>query len=217
MEKNSLDFLSFLKTVYFNFKYFPFKIAVKLPIHISRYVKIRSTAGTITILSPIQYGMIKIGFGDVGFFDKEKSRSVWHFYGNVTFAGNADIGHGFKISGGGNLYFGHNFRITAESTIVCMHEIRFGNDCLVSWENLFMDTDFHKIYSQGQQINKNKPIIIGNHVWFGCRCTILKGVSIPDNSVIASNTVISKTFEESNTIIGGKPCHILKRDISWDV
>jgi hypothetical protein len=46
---------------------------------------------------------------------------------------------------------------------------------LISWENLFMDTDAHKIIQNVIIINGPEKIIVGNHAWIGCRCTILKG------------------------------------------
>ncbi len=212
-------YFSLWKTLYFNFKHFPPREAFKLPVYISKNVVIKSTVSTIKILHrPLSKGMIKIGFGDVGIFDKQKSRSIWHFYGNVTFAGYANLGHGTKISGNGNLVFGHNFNITAETSIVCNHEITFGNDVLFSWECLVMDTDFHKVIDKKLNcINKDKPIIIGDRVWIGCRCTILKGSVIGNDTVIAANTAINKPIETSNVIIAGNPTNIVKENITWSV
>ena len=67
---------------------------------------------------------------------------------------------------------------TAETSIVAFTEIRFGNNCLLSWDILVMDTDFHKLKDEfGNIINKPRPIIIGDRIWIGCRCLILKGQS----------------------------------------
>ena len=45
----------------------------------------------------------------------------------------------------GKLIFGDNSEITAESVIVFYKEIIFGENCLISWDNLIMDTDLHRI------------------------------------------------------------------------
>lgn len=47
-----------------------------------------------------------------------------------------------------------------------MQNIR-GNNSIISWDCLILDTDFHRIYKDGNMINENKPIEIGNHVWIG--------------------------------------------------
>lgn len=79
-----------------------------------------------------------------------------------------------------------------------------------------MDTDFHIIKDENGDItNKNRSILIGNHVWAGCRCTILKGSKIYDNNIIAANTLIANEYENSGCIIGGQPGKILKKDRFW--
>ena len=67
--------------------------------------------------------------------------------GHVVFKGRGYIGHGAKISVGkdATLMVGDNFTISAESTIVSMLNINFGDDCLLSWDILIMDSDLHKI------------------------------------------------------------------------
>ena len=101
---------------------------------------------------------------------------------------------------------------------MCQKEITFGKECLLSWDILIMDTDFHHmIDSNNEIINPPKSIHIGNHVWIGCRNTILEGVSIADNVIISANSTITKSINESYCAVGGsgKDINILKRDINW--
>jgi acetyltransferase-like isoleucine patch superfamily enzyme len=208
------------KTVLFNFKYFKIKEAFKFPILVSHRVWLLSSKGEISINSnQIKTGMIKIGFGGVGIFDQHKSRSIWEVSGKVIFNGECNIGHGSKISvsKGSILQLGRNLTITAETSIVCQKEITIGDNCLISWDTLLMDSDFHKIKNlKGNIINENLPIIIGDNVWIGCRNLILKGSKIPNNTIIASNSTITKSFSEENSIIGGNPCKVIKQGITWE-
>ena len=64
--------------------------------------------------------------------------------------------------------------------------------------------------------NKDIGIVIGNHVWIARRSMILKGVTIPDNSIISSYTLVNKRFVEQNTIIAGIPAKVVKRQINWN-
>lgn len=208
--------LSIPKTLYFNFMYFDFKDAIKLPVFVSKNVILKQVKGNIIIKDSISTGMIRIGFGDIGIFDKSRSKSIWDVCGIIVFNGNASIGHGSKINISGKLILGKNFKISAESTIICKKKLAFGDNCLVSWENLIMDTDFHKVYSYDKKlINCDRSIEIGNNVWIGCRCTILKGTRVKDNIVIAANTSLHSSFDFENAIIGGNPISILKNNISW--
>jgi len=205
------------KSIYFNFKYLPFRQAIKIPIIVSKKVYLLHTGGKIILDCPIKSGMIHIGHGYVGIFDKKVSRTIWEVSGTVIFKGKANIGHGSKICVmSGELILGNNFSITAESTIVTANSIKFGNDCILSWDILIMDTDFHKIKDKsGKILNPPTPIIIGNKVWIGCRCLILKGTTIPDNSVIGANSFISKRLEKENAVYGGQPVRLLKEEIIW--
>lgn len=214
--------LGIVRSIPFNFKSFPLKIAYKLPIIISPFVCLKENNGIIKIEnSKIEVGMIRIGFGGVGIFDSVFSRTIWQVSGTVIFKGKTNIGHGSKISVGklGKLEIGDNFIITAESSIICHKSIRFGNNNLISWENLFLDTDFHKIYNLNRKeiININKEIIIKDNVWIGCRNTFLKGTNISKNSIVASNSVINKEFLEENILIAGNPAKIVKKNVKWEL
>ncbi|POY34977.1 hypothetical protein C3K47_17490 [Solitalea longa] len=208
-----------LKSIYFNFKYLSLKQAVKLPFLISNKVYLLKAKGKVLIEGEIKPGMIEIGYGNVGIFDKKKSRSIWDVEGIVLFKGKANIGHGSKISVGenGTLIMGENFKISAESTIISSKKIEFGNACLLSWDVLIMDTDFHKIKDDNNLIlNSDEEIRIGNNVWIGCRSLILKGSIISNNSVIAANTIVKKKINRENIVIGGNPIRILKDNITWE-
>jgi len=204
------------KTIYFNFKYLPFKQAIRIPIKVSKRVYLWHTGGQIILDCPIKSEMIQIGYGGVGIFDREVSRSIWQVSGTVIFRGSARIGHGSKLSVGGTLILGNGFNITAESSIVATNRIEFGENCLLSWDILIMDTDFHKVKDKSENIlNPSAPIIIGNKVWIGCRCLILKGTTIPENCVIGANSFVGKRLEKENAVYGGQPVRLLKEEIIW--
>ncbi|MHC0442757.1 acyltransferase [Flavobacterium sp. 3-210] len=220
--------ISFLKllyrlnynTLFFNFKYFKFNDAIKFPVFVSRNVYLSKTSGEVLVEAPLKTGMIYLGFGDVGIFDKKNSRTIWQVSGKVIFQGIANIGHGAKINvaNKGTLILGDNFTISAESSIVVFTKIKFGNNCLLSWDILIMDTDFHKIKDGNNSIiNEPKDVIIGENTWIGCRCLILKGAIIPPNSIIGANTTVSKKLESENCLYAGNPINCIKTNVKWEV
>ena len=221
--KNNLSFLKAIwranpKTIYFNFRYLPWRQAIRFPFWISSRTYLRKTEGNITINGELHTGMIRIGYGDIGIFDNKRSRTIWEVAGKVVFEGKAEIGHGSKISVGdtGLLQMGKNFAITAESSIIAYKKVEFGNDCLLSWDILIMDTDFHPIMNERSEIqNPPSEIIIGNSVWIGCRSLILKGSVIPDGCVIAANTLVSKKLTGKNQVFGRQPLTVIAENISW--
>lgn len=95
--------------------------------------------------------------------------------------------------------------------------IELGNDCMFSMDITLWASDTHQIIDcgTGKIINKRYGIKIGNHVWCGTRCTILKDTIIQDNSIIGANSVVSGKFDVGNIIIAGHPAKQIKSGIDW--
>lgn len=96
-------------------------------------------------------------------------------------------------------------------------EIRFGDDNLFSSYCVFRTGDSHSILSAitGERINPARSIRVADRVWGGARTTLLKGASVAADSIIATGSVVTKTFEESNVLIGGTPARVLKQQVKW--
>ncbi len=207
------------KTLYFNFKYLPFKQAVKLPFHISSNILLRNVKGTVTLdCKNIFPGMIQIGYRRIGIFDNRRYKGIWEVSGNIVFRGLAIIGSGCKISIQKNalLDIGNNFTFVEGAAIIATNKILIGEHAFISWHTLIMDTDFHPIMNEkGEVINHSKPVIIGKRVWIGIRNTILNGAVIPDNSIIGACSVTAKQFTEPNSIYVGNPARCIKNNIDW--
>ena len=54
-----------------------------------------------------------------------------------------------------------------------------------------------------------KPVKIGKNVWIGAHATILPGVTIGDNAIIAAGAVVTKDVE-NNVVAGGVPAKKIK-------
>lgn len=54
-----------------------------------------------------------------------------------------------------------------------------------------------------------KPVKIGKNVWIGAHATILPGVTIGDNAIIAAGAVVNKDVEK-NAVAGGVPAKKIK-------
>lgn len=61
----------------------------------------------------------------------------------------------------------------------------------------------------GWELSDSKPIVIGNVVWIGANCTILKGVTIGEGAIVARNSVVTKDVAPY-TVVGGFPARIIK-------
>lgn len=135
--------------------------------------------------------------------------------GMVSIGENVRIGAGAKLScaEGATLQIGNNSSINVNSQIICMEHIVIGENVMLSWDDLVMDSDFHQI-QEGMIVKPvSRPITIGDNVWIGCRSTILKGCIVPNGCIVAANSTVTKTYQEKNCLIitGG----IAKQNVFW--
>lgn len=101
-------------------------------------------------------------------------------------------------------------------TVGKSNKITVGADCLFSDYIEIWASDTHTIKNEnGDFINPEKSITIGNKVWVGSRVTILKGVTINDGSIIGMASVVTKDVP-ANVISAGSPSKTIKENISWD-
>ena len=204
------------KSIYVNFRLLPFKQAVFLPIIVSRKTKLRSLSGKAH-LTKVKTGIVRIGFGGTDMMDYRYERSILKITGDIYFQGKTKIGVGAKIMVSGKLTLGNSFDITGDAMIICAKEIQIGDNCMIAWQSILMDTDQHAIYDEKKSvINQDKPIIIGNNVWIGAKSFILKGSILPDGCIIGANTTITKEFTQQKAVIAGNPAKIIKENIQWN-
>jgi len=209
------------KIVLFNFYVFPLSVAVKLPVYISTDTKIDGVRrGSIEILGPIKRGMIKIGFTGVkGVVGKRKT---YLRCGNeegtarIIFYGDARISSGALISvDRGILTLGKNVMINDNLYLSCNHRITFEDDVLVGWNVRIMDSDNHTIYEKGKEKDSVGPIFIGANTWVASDVKILKNTYVYHDSVIATESLVTRNFNTSNVLIAGNPAQVIKNDITW--
>lgn len=90
----------------------------------------------------------------------------------------------------GQLQIGSRCFFNSNTSITCMKQITIGEQCKFGNNLVIVDHD-HDFKNSGTEF-PGKEIEIGNHVWVGANCVILKGVHIGDNAVIAAGSVVRK-------------------------
>jgi acetyltransferase-like isoleucine patch superfamily enzyme len=60
-----------------------------------------------------------------------------------------------------------------------------------------------------RQPSHGSPVAIGQDVWFGARCIVLKGVRIGDHTVVGAGSVVVKSLPADSVAVG-VPCRVVK-------
>lgn len=78
-----------------------------------------------------------------------------------------------------------------------------------------MDCDGHPIMNEGVVINGDAGYHIGNHVWLGRECLVLKGTKTCDDIVFGARSVVSGIYTTHNAVYLGSPAKLKKENITW--
>ena len=87
--------------------------------------------------------------------------------------------------------------------------IRIGDNCMFAANVIISDSDWHGIYNRIRPFRCTKPVVIENNVWLGERVIVTKGVTIGENSVVGSGSVVTKSIPP-NSVTAGNPARIIK-------
>jgi len=192
------------KTLYVNFRCLPLKQAIRFPIVIRRKFSIHCL-GEIKIESDeICRGMICFGS-----FNNKSSRPTRIVNrGTIIFRGSCTIWEGVLLELGPKslLDIGDSSLLGENVNIMIRKGCKIGDYARIAFDSQIMDSDFH--YMLDMETNEIKdctqPIIIGNCNWIGNRSTIKKGTITPDYTIVASNSLLSKSY-----VMGGGKYPIL--------
>jgi len=96
------------------------------------------------------------------------------------------------------------------TVIGCFNKIIIGKNVRCGANTLITDSDWHL---DDFRSALSKPIIIGDNVWLGVNVTVMKGVTIGNNTIIGAGSIVTKNIP-ANVIAGGNPCKVIKEIIS---
>jgi acetyltransferase-like isoleucine patch superfamily enzyme len=115
--------------------------------------------------------------------------------------------HGEQI---GHIKIGDYALICPGVRIDSASHIDIGDNCMIASSSYLTDADWHDIYDRTQPIGNTKPIKLEPNVWIGDSCIVCKGVTIGENSVIGSGSVVTHDIP-ANVIAAGNPAKVVKK------
>jgi len=114
----------------------------------------------------------------------------------------------FSTDFGKNISIGKNVFINSGCRFQDQGGITIGDNTLVG-HNAVMATLNHGFAPEDRGTTYPAPIIIGKNVWIGANVTIVAGVTVGDNSILAAGAVVTKDVPE-NAVVGGVPAKVIK-------
>lgn len=115
----------------------------------------------------------------------------------------------FYTDFGRNITVGRDVFINAGCHFQDHGGVTIGDGCQIG-HNVVFATLNHGLSPEDRQNTYPAPIVLGRNVWVGSNATILQGVTIGDNAVIAAGAVVTKDVEPA-TVVGGVPAKVIRR------
>jgi acetyltransferase-like isoleucine patch superfamily enzyme len=112
------------------------------------------------------------------------------------------------INYGKHTKIGKNVFINFDCVFLDLGGITIEDNVLIA-PKVSLLSEGHPISAKERQTLTTGKIHIKKNAWIGANVTILAGVTIGENSVVAAGAVVSKDVPD-NTIVGGIPAKIIK-------
>lgn len=109
---------------------------------------------------------------------------------------------------GKNIVFGKRVFINAGCTFQDQGGVTIGDDCLIGHRVVFATLN-HDLDPARRADLHPAPIVVGRNVWIGSNATILPGVTIGDNAVVAAAAVVTKNVP-ADTVVVGSPARAVR-------
>ena len=133
--------------------------------------------------------------------------------GGIRFGRFCWIGDGTKIrSHEGLVEIGQKTVFGQECTISSYEHVRIGEQCVIADRAMFIDFD-HGVVEVERPIRVQgiytRPVEVGSNVWIGYGACFLRGVRVGDNSIVGTNSVVTRDVP-ANAVVGGVPARVLR-------
>jgi acetyltransferase-like isoleucine patch superfamily enzyme len=143
--------------------------------------------------------------------------------GRIEFGRFVWIGDGTKIRcHEGVVEIGAKTVIGQECTISAYQRVRIGEQCVIADRAMFIDFD-HGVVEVERSIREQgiykRDVEVGSNVWIGYGACILRGVRVGDNSIVGTNSVVTRDVP-ANAVVAGIPARVIRmreapREMRW--
>lgn len=115
----------------------------------------------------------------------------------------------FYTTGGSDIRVGRNVFVNQNCTFYDLGGLDIGDNVMIG-PNVSLITSGHPIEPSKRRDGViAKPIKIEQNVWIGAGATVIGGVTVGENSVVAAASVVTKDVPR-NMLVGGNPARIIR-------
>jgi len=114
----------------------------------------------------------------------------------------------FYTNFGRFIRIGNNVFINHACSFLDLGGITIEDDVLIG-PRVNLTSENHPVEPENRKVLVPKAVVIKRNAWIGAAATILPGVTVGENAVVAAGAVVSRDVP-ANSIVGGVPARVLK-------
>jgi acetyltransferase-like isoleucine patch superfamily enzyme len=115
----------------------------------------------------------------------------------------------FYATGGADTRIGRNVFVNQNCTFYDLGGLDIADDVMIG-PNVSLITSGHPLEpSRRRAFTIAKPIVIERNVWIGAGATIIGGVRVGENSVVAAGSVVTRDVP-ADSLVGGNPARVIR-------
>ncbi len=123
------------------------------------------------------------------------------------------LGHGTKVRcHEGEVHIGARSVLGQECTITAYQHVTIGRECIVADRVMFIDFD-HGVADAERPIREQgiykQDVRVGHNVWIGYGAAFLRGVTVGDNAVVGTSSVVTRDVPP-NAVVAGAPARVVR-------
>ena len=112
------------------------------------------------------------------------------------------INYGPGVSFGSDCFLNFGCTLLALGGITIEDDVFIGPHCVLA-------TEYHPEEPSQRHTLLTKPIVIRQNAWLGANVTVLAGVTIGRNAIVAAGSVVTKDVPD-NSVVAGTPARVIR-------
>lgn len=115
-----------------------------------------------------------------------------------------------RVDYGYNIHVGDNFYANFNCVFLDVCPIKIGKNAMLG-PGVSLVTPEHPLHpdERNSGLEFGRPITIGDNCWMGANATVVGGVTLGDNVVVAAGSVVTQSFSD-NVVLAGVPAKVIK-------
>ena len=114
----------------------------------------------------------------------------------------------FHINYGKKTTFGRDCFVNFGCTFLALGGITIEDDVFIG-PQCVLATEYHPENPETRHSLLTKPIVVKRNAWLGANVTVLAGVTIGENAIVAAGSVVTKDVPD-NMVVAGSPARVIR-------